>query len=89
MTGKPLHYIQIHTKGSHYVMSRVDLDKYRGQLQPQPMGNPCLQIINEEMSVLSILWDLVTEINVGHVDITDGKVSYRLETLYKAEPCTA
>lgn len=79
-----LDYVQVLTKTAHYVMPRVDLAKYRDQLHPQPMGNPCLQIINEELSVLSIMWDLVTEVNVSHLLVTDGVVGYRLETLYKA-----
>jgi len=84
-----LDYVQVRTKTAHYVMPRVDIDKYRPLLQPQPMGNPCLQIINDELSVLSVMWDLVVEVNVSHLMVTEGVVGYRLETIYKAEPCTA
>lgn len=87
MSKASLYHLQIVTKKASYTVPLVDVGKYRSQLQPQ-LGNPCLQIINEELSVLSILWELVVEINVGHIDAVDGKVSHRLETLYKAGSCT-
>ena len=80
-----LHYLQIITKTASYTMPLVDLEKYRDLLTPQPMGNPCLQVINEECSVLSIMWSVVLEINVSHFMVTKGVAGYRLETIYKAE----
>lgn len=54
-----LYKIVIETKSGNYEIPSVDLEKYREQLSPVPFGNPCLQIINEELSVLSITWDRV------------------------------
>lgn len=81
---KQLHYIQIKTKTSHYVMPRVDLEKYRALLQPEQYGNPCLQIINEDLSVLSIIWDQVVTVNVAHLMVTEGVTGYRVETIWSA-----
>jgi hypothetical protein len=79
-----LHYLQIITKRAAYTLPLVDLEKYRDQLKPTPWGNPCLQVINEECSILSIMWETVLEINVSHFLVTDSVAGYRLETIYKA-----
>lgn len=78
-----LHYVQIRTKTSYYVMPRVDLEKYRALLKPEH-GNPCLQIINEDLNVLSIVWSQVTEINIAHFMVTEGVAGYKLETLWQS-----
>jgi hypothetical protein len=83
--GPKLHYVQIRTEKSHYVMPRVHLERFKEQLlahKAYPYANPCLQIINEDASVLSIVWDHVVEINVSHLMVTEGVAGYRLETLW-------
>lgn len=59
MSNKTLHQVVIETESGLYTLPAVDLEKYNGLLHPTPYGNPCLQIINEECSVLSVTWDRV------------------------------
>lgn len=81
-TTKMLYRIMITTHSGLYELPGVDLDKYRDQLHPQPYGNPCLQIINEELSVLSITWDRVQSVTafphaMGLVASETGEVLWR------------
>lgn len=61
MTQRKLYTLEILTKsGAYYVFPQVDL---RGViLDPHLSQNPCLQLINADHAVLSLVWDQITKI---------------------------
>lgn len=66
--------LKIETKAGVYTLPLVNLDMFRGRLlDPNLIYNPCLQIINEEHSVLSIVWAYVTSITAIRALPVDDK----------------
>lgn len=48
--------IHIYTKHGSYSIPQVDLHRYREEIVSRTHTNPCLQILNEACSVLSVMW---------------------------------
>lgn len=88
MSNKILYRIIVETFSGTYELPDVDLEKCKDQLTPTQFGNPCLQIVNEELSILSIPWNRVHSVTAWpYVLVSTGRLnsSARPEVLWQCD----
>lgn len=74
MTDKKIVTLLIWTKGGSYQVPLVDIERHVLALDPVLSQNPCLQIINEEHGVLSLVWEHVTKIAAVYPSETNPNI---------------